>query len=96
MAVDIKTYFEPAKKIGSVGDLVNVLLPNALMIAGIVAFIGVVVTGFKIISHSGEGDAKGIEQDKGAFTAALGGLILIFGAYAIVEILGYITGVKIK
>ncbi len=94
-AVDIGSIFGPAKDGGfiTVGSLINVILPNLLTIAGLIAFIAVVYTGIKVISSAG--DAKGQEQSKGAFTAAIIGLMIIFGAYFMIKIVSTITGYDI-
>ena len=88
--VDIKTVFGPAINFPNVGSLVSVLLPNILLIAGIIAFIAVIFSGIKVISSAG--DAKAEEANKGAFTAAVIGLIIIFGAYFFLQITGTIVG----
>lgn len=88
--IPISQYFGPAGLFPNVGVFVNVLLKNVLTLAGVVAFLAVVYTGIRFISSSG--DAKAQEQNKGAFTAAIFGLIIIFGAYGIVEIAQTILG----
>lgn len=89
-AVEIADNFVPAQYFNSVGSLVNVILRNVLTIAGVVAFIGVVFAGIKVIS--GAGDPKKLEQNKSVFTASIIGLILIVGAFFILEIAKVITG----
>jgi hypothetical protein len=93
--VNIQSIFGPTKDNGflTLGSLVNVLLPNILTIAGIIAFLAVIVTGLKVISSSG--DAKAQESSKGAFTAAMIGLIIIFGAYFFIQIFETITGIPL-
>lgn len=85
LAVDIGTTYPPAQKgFTSVGFLVNTILPNILTVAGVVTLIFVVIAGIKIIADAGSGQADKAAKDKGAFTAALIGLIIIFGAYLFV------------
>lgn len=91
--VSIGSEFGPATYFKSLSDLINVLLPNVLTIAGIIAFIAVIVTGFKVIS--GAGDAKAQESSKGAFTAAVIGLIIIFGAYFFIQIFETLLGIPL-
>jgi len=92
--VAIKDSFPPAKNFFSLGSLINVLLPNALTFAGIIALIFVVVAGFTFISHAGQGKSEQAGKDKQAFTAAIIGLMIIFGAYLFVttivqKLIGY-------
>ena len=96
-AVDIKSIFGPTSgdtgAFTTLGGLVNVLLPNILIIAGIICFLAVIVTGLKVIQSSG--DAKAQEGSKGALTAAIVGLIIIFGAYFFVQIFETIVGIPL-
>lgn len=93
--VDISQEFGPAQDFNSVSSLVNVLLPNLFTIAGVVALIIVVVAGVKVIQHAGSGEGEKASKDKAAFTAAVVGLIMIAGAYFIVQIIGYVTGTSL-
>lgn len=92
-AVDIGEKFGPAKAYPDIGSLVNVLLKNSLTIAGIIAFVGIVYSGIKFIQAAG--DPKAIDQNKGTFTASIIGLMIILGAYFLVEIAQNILGIKI-
>lgn len=92
-AAEIAEHFGPAKSFPTVSDLVNVLLRNALVLAGIIAFVATVYSGIKFIQSAG--DAKATEQNKGAFTASVIGLIIIFGAYFIVTNIGIIVGIPL-
>jgi len=89
-AVDISTIFGPAASFPTVNSLVNVITHNLLTIAGIIAFLGVVFAGIRMIQSAG--DAKAQEQSQGALTAAVIGLLIILGAYFILEIAGVLTG----
>lgn len=91
--VSIRDCFPIADSFPTLSSLVNVLLNNALTIAGVIAFVAVVITGLKIIQSAG--DAKAQEQSKGAFTAAVIGLIIIIGAYFILQIAETLLGYPI-
>ena len=95
LAVDIEDAFPPARNFKDVGSLVNVLLPNVMLIAGILIFIGIIAGGFMMIRSAGSGDAHGAETAKNAMTGLIIGMLLIFGAYWIVQIIEFVTGVKI-
>jgi hypothetical protein len=74
----------------------NVILPNVMLVAGILAFIFVIYAGFMTITYAGRGDAEGASKWKKALGAAIIGLLLIFTAYWIVEIIGFVTGAQVK
>lgn len=92
--VDI-TQLGPWKKFQTIGALINVLLPNILLIAGVSLFIIIMVLGFRMVQSAGSGDAEGTAQGKRALTYAIGGFVLIFAAYLIIQAVEFITGVKI-
>jgi len=90
-AVDISTIFGPATGgFTTVNALVNVITHNLLTVAGIIAFLGVVFAGIRMIQSAG--DAKAQEQSQGALTAAVIGLLIILGAYFILEIAKVLVG----
>jgi len=90
-AVDIGAIFGPATSgYTTVNSLVNVITHNLLTVAGIIAFLGVVFAGIRMIQSAG--DAKAQEQSQGALTAAVIGLLIILGAYFILEIAKVIVG----
>lgn len=94
-SVDIGNTFGPTRSSQSfrtLGGFVNVVLPNVLTLAGIIALIGVVVSGWNLMLHAGGGEGEKAAKDRGAFTAALIGLILIFGAYFLLQLTGVIVG----
>ena len=90
--VDIRETFPPAKNFFSLGSLINVVLPNALTFAGIIALIFTIIAGFIFISHAGQGKSEQAGKDKQAFTAAIIGLMIIFGAYLFLQIAGTLIG----
>ena len=93
--INIGDTFGPAKTFPSFGQLINILLPNVLTIAGVIAFIFVIVAGFKMVTHAGSGDAKELEGDKNALTSALIGLLLIFCAFFIIQVMSILLGYNI-
>jgi len=82
----------PAKGIGDMGTLVNVIIRNAFVIAGVVALFLLIFGGFGFIMSAGSGDTKGIEKGQKAITAAIIGLILIALSASIVALIGKLTG----
>lgn len=84
----------PSQSITSVSVLVNILLKNALTIAGLICLVLLILGGFSFIVSAG-GDAKTKEKGKNTITGALTGLVLILAAYWIIQIIQIITGVNI-
>jgi len=93
-AVDLKT-LSPASKLEDLGTLVNIILRNAFVIAGIVALFLLIFGGFGFIMSAGSGDAKGMEKGKQAITGALIGLALVVLSASIVALIGTLTGQKL-
>ena len=89
--VEIESVFAPAKSFSTIGSLVSVIVQNAFMLAGILAFVLLVVGGFGIIASAG-GDTKGLEKGKQAITGAVLGLIVIIGSFWIIQLLEVLTG----
>jgi len=93
--VNIGQKYGPAKSFPSVGDLVNIIVRNILTLAGIIALVAVVIAGFQIISGAGKMEGERVSKGTSAFTAAVVGIIIIFGAYFIVQIIEKILGYPI-
>jgi hypothetical protein len=89
------TVFAPAEHFTSLGSLVSVIVPNAFVLAGIIAFLLLILGGFGIIAGAGSGDTKKMEQGKHAITGAAIGLIVIVGSFWIVQIIQSLTGVAL-
>lgn len=90
-AVNLKE-LSPAPKLTNIGTLVNIVLRNAFVIAGVVALFLLVFGGFGFIMSAGSGDSKGMEKGKQAITGAVIGLILIVLSASIVALIGTLTG----
>lgn len=93
--IKIEDSFGPAQNYNTVGALVNVLLKNIFTIAGVIALLGIVISGLNLIVHAGNAEAEKTNKDRAAFTAALVGLIIIVGAYFFIQIIEVLTGIKI-
>jgi hypothetical protein len=78
-----------------VSDLVSIILSNAMVIAGILMFILILVGGFGIITSAGSDNPEGAAKGKKAVTAAVIGFIIIFAAYWIIKIIETLTGLSI-
>lgn len=80
----------------SLSDIVTSLLPKILIIGGVVAFILVIIAGVGVISAAGSGDSHGTENRKNFLVYAIIGLVIMFGAYWILQIINFITGGSLK
>lgn len=78
----------------TLGDLISILLPASLIIAGIVLFFFIIFGGITMISGAGSGDAQAGAKGKQAATYALIGFLIIFCAFWVIQLLEAITGVK--
>lgn len=77
----------------SIGSLVRNLITLAMVIASIVAFGFLIFGGIMWITSGG--DKSKTEQARNTITAALVGLIIVFGSWAIMQIIEAVFGVSI-
>lgn len=82
-----------AETYGSPADLINTILPNIFVFAGVLLFIAIIVAGFSMLLKPD--DKKNTEAGKNAITYGITGFILLLAAYWIVQILEILTGVTI-
>ncbi|MEK7577538.1 MAG: hypothetical protein AAB492_02880 [Patescibacteria group bacterium] len=73
-----------------IGTIVQAALPYVFAFAGLGVLLMVVAAGFTMLTSAG--DAKKLESGKGRLTNAIIGFFLIFAAYWIVQLAGYIFG----
>jgi hypothetical protein len=76
-------------------DVVNVVLRNAFVLAGIIAFVILVFGGFSVIMGAGAGDTKQLEKGKTAITGAVIGLLVIVVSVWLIQIIEKLTGLTI-
>lgn len=79
----------------TIGKLVTVVVKNIFVLAGVIAFILLIIGGFGMIVAAGSGDTKKLEQGQKAITAAVIGLLVIVGSFWIVQIIHILTGVTL-
>lgn len=94
-AVDIETYFQPARTFTGFGSLISVLLPNLYILAGLIFFVLLIFGGLGLIMGAGGGDPKKTEQGGKAVTYAIVGFLVVFASYWIIQIIQVVTGVNI-
>lgn len=95
--VDINTEssFSPLRSFTTYGQLANVIVKNAFVLAGIISFVLLVFGGFGVIIGAGSGDTKRLEQGKQAMVGAVTGLIIVVTSLWIVQVIEVITGIKL-
>lgn len=64
-----------------------------LALGGIALFIYLVIGGFKYLTSGG--DPKAVEEAKKTLTYAIGGMLLIAGAFLILKLIETFTGAKV-
>lgn len=79
-------------KYDSLGTVVNLLVDNLMVIAGLLLFVFVIAAGFSFLSS----DKKGKEQASDIAKGAVIGFIVMFSAYWIVQIISKLTGADIR
>jgi hypothetical protein len=79
----------------SLGGFISAVLPNVYILAGIIVFIGVLISGLMFIINAGNGESEQAKKWQGTLTASIAGLLIIFLSYWIIQIIETITGIKI-
>jgi hypothetical protein len=84
-----------AAKLGtSPGSLITALLPNIIVIAGIVFLFIIIMSGYNIVVNAGGSNAQVISKHKNTFIQALIGFLIVVGAFFILQIVGATVGVN--
>ena len=95
-AVEIdSTIFSPAGSFPTIGSLINVLVPNILIVAGIVLFIMFIFVGFQYIRQAGASDPAALQKIWSTLTMIVIGFVVIVCAFWLVKIIEIVTGVNI-
>ncbi len=92
-SVDITPGGQFGKLNFSVSNLLSAGVTLALVVAGIVCFFMLVIGGIRWIISGG--DKAGTEAARNQITAALVGLVIVFAAWAIANLLGTFFGVGV-
>jgi len=73
--------------------LLNNILPNVYLVAGLIIFVMIVFGGFTILSNSG--NQEKIAEGGKTITSAIIGLLVLFASYWIIQIIQVVTGIQI-
>jgi len=87
--------FSPAQNFTRFDVLVNLIVRNAFVLAGIISFLLLIFGGFSIILGAGSGDTKRMEKGRQTMTGAVVGLIIVVASLWIVQVIEAITGVPL-
>lgn len=87
--------FEFFSRFSTIGSLINVILPNALIFAGIILMVYIVIGGFNMIRAAGSGDSEAAGKAKQTLTYGLIGFVIIFTAALVIQLIEFLTGVSI-
>lgn len=93
--VNLRDIYGPAGSFSTFGDVVTVIVKNAFVIAGVIAFLLLVFGAFTIIMGAGAGDTKQLERGRQAIVGAVVGLIIVVGSFWIVQIVDKLTGIPL-
>lgn len=87
---------EKGESVGQLYDtpakLINLIVPNLFIFAGVFMLFLLIGGGLSIISS---GTADGVQKGSKQVTTAILGFIVMFSAYWIIQIVEYLTGIKI-
>ena len=78
--------------IHSLGDLVSWLVPKALILAGMIFFFLIVIAGFSMLTAAGSQAPQAKAKWQTILTQGFIGLIIVFAAFWIMQIINYVTG----
>lgn len=90
-AVDIGAIWKVNSRFDTLSGFVSFLLPILLLIAGIIFFVLFIAAGFTFLQNAGSEDAHALDKWKQILTAGVIGLIIIFGAYWVLQIINLVT-----
>lgn len=90
-----ETYLQnnPISTVDSIYGLVNAILPNVYIIAGLILFLYALVGGFLLITASSSPDQA--KNGQKIISNAIIGFIILFASYWLIEIISIITGIPI-
>lgn len=76
----------------NLGDLINLVVRNLFVLAGVIFLFLLILGGIGIIAG---GSTKSVEEGQKKITTAIIGFLIMFSAYWIVKIVEILTGIPI-
>jgi hypothetical protein len=83
--------FAPAR-FSSISDILNVLVPNLMIGAGIIFFIMLIISGFWFMNS--DGNAENLKKIKQLLVASIIGISIVFTSYLVIKLLGVLFGLQ--
>lgn len=80
----------PLQGINTISDVINKILPNLILIAGIILFIILILGGFGFISSAG--NPEKLKTARARITTGLIGFVLLIVSYLFVKLISIIFG----
>lgn len=75
-----------AKEVGTTpGSLISALLPNLIMVAGIIMLVLILYSGFHLVSDAGSTNAQNIAKHKSMITVGIIGFLIVMASYFILQ-----------
>lgn len=85
----------PVANFVTIGYVLNPVIFSLYIISAVILFIFLILGGLMFIINAGKSDKEGMEKGKSAVTGALIGFLIVFSSYWILQIVEFITGIKI-
>jgi len=82
----------PLARFGSIAAIVNILLPDLLIGAGIIFFVMIVYAGYQVMASSGK--EENLQKAQKLFTASIIGLIIVIGSFLAIKLLAHLFGIN--
>src|SRR4030042_749568 len=79
----------------SVQNLIGLVINFILIIAAIILFFILLGGGIAMMLSGGKGNSQGAQKGRSAVTSAAIGLIIVFGAWAIISLINHFFGIDI-
>lgn len=79
----------------NLGTLINLILKNSLVLAGVLLLVLLIFGGLTFIMGAGDNDPKKAQQSQAMLTNVLIGFAIVFTAYFIIQIIERLTGLPI-
>jgi len=80
---------------GNMGSLLTRLIPNIIMVSGILFFLIIILGGFQLIIYGGQYNSpQRVAQSKNLITYGFIGFLIVASAYFILQIVTAVTGIN--
>lgn len=84
--------FAQVPEFKTLSGLFSFILPRVLILGGVMFFIMIIIAGLGVIMGAGSDDPASKEKAKNFLTYSIIGLIIMIGAYWILQIINVVTG----